>query len=35
MIGAGSAVVGGRMNLDEIYASERKSGGGDILQNFM
>jgi hypothetical protein len=35
MIGAESAVVGGKINLDEIYASERKAGGGDILQNFM
>ena len=35
MIGAESAVVDGKINLDEIYASERKTGGGDILQNFM
>ena len=35
MIGAESAVVAGKMNLDEIYASERKTGGGDFLQNFM
>jgi hypothetical protein len=33
--GAESAVVDGKMNLDEIYASERKTGGGDFLQNFM
>jgi hypothetical protein len=35
IIGAETAVVDGRTKLDEIYASERKSGGGDILQNFM
>ena len=35
MIGAESAVVDGKINLDEIYASERKTGGGDFLQNFM
>jgi hypothetical protein len=35
MIGAESAVVGGEINLDEIYASERKAGGGDSLKNFM
>jgi hypothetical protein len=35
LIGAETAVVGGKTNLDEIYASERKTGGGDILQNFM
>jgi hypothetical protein len=33
--GAESAVVDGKINLDEIYASERKTGGGDFLQNFM
>ncbi len=33
--GAESAVVEGKINLDEIYASERKAGGGDFLQNFM
>jgi hypothetical protein len=35
MIGAESAVVGGKINLDEIYASERQAGGGDSLKNFM
>lgn len=35
IIGAESAVVDGKIDLEEIYASERKSGGGDILQNFM
>jgi hypothetical protein len=35
MIGAESAVFGGKINLDEIYASERKAGGGDSLKNFM
>jgi hypothetical protein len=34
-IGAESAVVDGKIDLDEIYASERKSGGGDFLKNFM
>jgi hypothetical protein len=33
--GAESAVVDGRMSLDEIYASERKVAGGDFLKNFM
>jgi hypothetical protein len=33
--GAESAVVDGKIDLDEIYASERKTGGGDFLQNFM
>jgi hypothetical protein len=35
IIGAESAVVDGKISLDEIYASERKAGGGDFLQNFM
>ena len=35
IIGAESAVVDGKISLDEIYASERKTGGGDFLQNFM
>ena len=35
IIGAESAVVDGRISLDDIYASERKTGGGDFLQNFM
>ena len=35
MIGAESAVVDGKANLDEIHASERKTGGGDFLRNFM
>jgi len=33
--GAESAVIDGKINLDEIYASERKTGGGDFLRNFM
>jgi hypothetical protein len=33
--GAESAVVDGKINLDEIYASERKTGGGDFLRDFM
>jgi hypothetical protein len=33
--GAESAVVDGKINLDEIYASERNAGGGDSLKNFM
>jgi hypothetical protein len=35
IIGAESAVVDGKIGLDEIFASERKAGGGDFLQNFM
>jgi hypothetical protein len=35
MMGAESAVVDGKINLDEIYASERKTAGGDFLRNFM
>ena len=35
IIGAESAVVDGKSNLNEIYASERKTGGGDFLHNFM
>lgn len=35
IIGAESAVVDGKISLDDIYASERKTGGGDFLQNFM
>ena len=35
IIGAESAAIDGKISLDEIYASERKAGGGDILQNFM
>ena len=35
IVGAESAVVDGKMRLDEIYASERKAGGGDFLKNFM
>jgi hypothetical protein len=34
-IGAESAVVDGKIDLDEIFASERKSGGGDFLKHFM
>jgi len=33
--GAESAVVDGKINLDEIYASERKTAGGDFLRDFM
>jgi hypothetical protein len=33
--GAESAVIDGKINLDEIYASERKTGGGDFLRDFM
>ena len=35
LIGAESAVIDGKISLDEIFASERKSGGGEFLQNFM
>lgn len=35
IIGAESAVVDGKISLDEIYASERKTAGGDFLKNFM
>jgi hypothetical protein len=35
IIGAESAVVDGKISLDEIYASERKTGGGDFLKDFM
>jgi hypothetical protein len=35
IIGAESAVVDGQINLDEIYASERKNGSGEFLQNYM
>jgi hypothetical protein len=34
-IGAESAVVDGKTNLDDIFASERKSSGSDVLHNFM
>jgi hypothetical protein len=33
--GAESAVVDGKTNLDEIYASERKASGSDLLHNFL
>jgi hypothetical protein len=33
--GAESAIVDGKISLDEIYASERKVAGGDLLKNFM
>jgi hypothetical protein len=33
--GAESAVVDGKINLDEIYAFERKASGDDFLKNFM
>jgi Rad3-related DNA helicase len=33
--GAESAVVDGKIRLDDIYASERKFAGGDSLKNFM
>jgi len=33
--GAESAIIDGKINLDEIYAAERKTGGGDFLRNFM
>jgi hypothetical protein len=35
IIGAASAVVDGKTSLDEIYASERKTAGGDFLKDFM
>jgi hypothetical protein len=35
LIGAENAIIDGRISLNEIYASERKTGGGDFLQNFM
>jgi hypothetical protein len=35
IIGAESAVVDGKMNLDEIYASERKFGGGELIAQFL
>jgi hypothetical protein len=35
MIGAESAVADGKINLNEIYASERKTAGGDFLRSFM
>ena len=35
MIGAESALADGKITLDEIYASERKTGAGDFLRNFM
>jgi hypothetical protein len=33
--GAESAIVDGKISLDEIYASERRVAGGDLLKNFM
>jgi hypothetical protein len=33
--GAESAIVDGKISLVEIYASERKTAGGDSLKNFM
>jgi hypothetical protein len=33
--GAESAIVDGKISLDEIYASERKVAGGDLWKNFM
>ena len=33
--GAESAIVDGKINLDDIYVSERKVAGGDLLKNFM
>jgi hypothetical protein len=33
--GAENAIVDGKIGLDEIYASERKVAGGDLLKNFM
>jgi hypothetical protein len=35
LIGAENAIIDGRISLNEIYASERKTGGGDFFQNFM
>jgi hypothetical protein len=33
--GAESAVIDGKTSLQEIYASERKTSGGEIVKNFM
>jgi hypothetical protein len=33
--GAESAIVDNKISLDEIYASERKVAGGDVLKDFM
>jgi hypothetical protein len=33
--GAESAVIDGKTSLEEIYASERKISGGEIVKNFM
>ena len=33
--GAESAIVDGKIHLDDIYVSERKVAGGDLLKNFM
>jgi hypothetical protein len=35
IIGAETSIAAGRTGLDDIYASERKTAGGDFLQNFM
>lgn len=35
IIGAESAVINGKTNLEDIYASERKMSGGEIVKSFL
>jgi hypothetical protein len=35
IIGAETSIANGKTGLDDIYASERKTAGGEFLQNFM